>query len=124
MNVDFGRRYCLSLPYATENLQWGEELCFKVAGKIFAIVALGAVPQCTSFKCTPEKFTELMEVEGAEPAPYVGRYKWVLLRRLDVLPASELQALIRESYDMVAAKAKVSSRKARKKRTGSSPRKR
>jgi predicted DNA-binding protein (MmcQ/YjbR family) len=124
MDVEFVRRYCLSLPHATENLQWGEDLCFKVGGKIFATIALGAVPQCMSFKCTPEKFTELLEIEGAEPAPYVGRYKWVLLRRLDVLAASELEALIRESYDMVAAKAKIPSRKSQKKLTTSSKRKR
>jgi predicted DNA-binding protein (MmcQ/YjbR family) len=116
VNVDLVRRYCLSSPHATENLQWGEELCFKIGGKIFAIVGLGAVPQSICLKCSPEKFAELLEVEGIEPAPYVGRYKWVLLRRLDILPASELQALIRESYEMVAAKSKVAKPKRRKKR--------
>jgi len=117
MNVDLVRRYCLSFPHATENLQWGEDLCFKIGGKIFATIALGAVPQSICFKCPPEKFAELLELEGIEPAPYVGRYKWVLLRRLDVLPASELHALIRESYEMVATKAKVSKPKPRKKRS-------
>ena len=86
MNVDLVRRYCLCFPQATENLQWGEELCFKVGGKIFATIALGAVPQSMCLKCTPEKFAELLEFEGIEPAPYVGRYNWVLLRTLDILP--------------------------------------
>ena len=71
MNVDLVRRYCLCFPQATENLQWGEELCFKVGGKIFATIALGAVPQSMCLKCTPEKFAELLEFEGIEPAPYV-----------------------------------------------------
>ena len=60
-----------------------------------------------SFKCTPEKFAELVEQEDIIPAPYVGRYKWVSLQGLDALPWQELQELLRRSYAMVAAKAKV-----------------
>jgi len=104
MNVDSIRQFCLSFPQATENLQWGDDLCFKASGKIFAIVSLGSIPQGLCFKCTPEKFAELVEQEGITPAPYVGRYKWVLLESLDVLRDGELRDLIRESYAMVAAK--------------------
>lgn len=107
MDVDSIRRFCLSCPQATENLQWGDDLCLKVGGKIFAALSLSSVPQRLSLKCTPEKFAELTELEGIIPAPYVGRYKWVLLERLDVLPAVELKDLIRQSYEMVAAKAKA-----------------
>lgn len=107
MNVEFIQRFCLSFPLATENLQWGDDLCFKVGGKIFAALSLSSVPQRLSFKCTPEKFAELVEQEGIVPAPYVGRYKWVSLQRSDVLPWSELQDLLQQSYEMVAAKAKI-----------------
>ncbi|HUJ96012.1 MAG TPA: MmcQ/YjbR family DNA-binding protein [Terriglobales bacterium] len=106
MNVDVIRSYCLTFPEARENLQWGDDLCFKINGKIFAILGLGAVPQKLCFKCTPETFSELVEREGITPAPYVGRYKWVLLERLDVLSQAEIQELIRRSYNMVAVKAK------------------
>jgi predicted DNA-binding protein (MmcQ/YjbR family) len=88
-------------------LQWGETVCFKVAGKIFATLSLGSIPQSLCFKCTPEKFAELCEQEGIGPAPYVGRYKWVLLERLDVLVDEELEDLIRQSYGMVAGKGKT-----------------
>jgi len=91
MNVESIRQFCLSFLDATENLQWGEDLCFKVRGKIFAVLDLGSVPQGLSFKSTPEKFAELTEHEGISPAPYVGRYKWVLVERLAVLPAPELK---------------------------------
>src|SRR5208337_5016102 len=102
---DSVRACCLSFPQARESLQWGEDLCFKVAGKIFAISSLG-VPQSLCFKCTPEKFAELCELQGISPAPYVGRYKWVLVENLDVLGDEELEDLIRQSYEMVAAKSK------------------
>jgi predicted DNA-binding protein (MmcQ/YjbR family) len=106
MNVDSVRAYCLSFPQASENLQWGEDLCFKVAGKIFAVLSLDSVPPSLCFKCTPEKFAELCERERIRAAPYVGRYKWVLLESLGVLRDAELEALIRQSYEMVTAKTK------------------
>jgi predicted DNA-binding protein (MmcQ/YjbR family) len=120
-DVDWIRELCLSLPEATENMQWGDDLCFKIRGKIFTIVVLsdGRYPR-TCFKCTPEKFNDLLEVEGITPAPYVGRYKWVLLANSKVLAADELEPLIRKSYDMVAAGApkKKSTKKPAKKASG------
>jgi len=70
------------------------------------MLSLDSVPPSLCFKCTPEKFVELCEQEGIRPAPYVGRYKWVLLERLDVVRDEELEELIRQSYEMVTAKSK------------------
>jgi predicted DNA-binding protein (MmcQ/YjbR family) len=104
MNVDSIRAYCLSFPRATEKLQWGDNLCFKIRdGKIFAMLGLDNPRLC--FKCKPEIFAELIEREDIRPAPYVGRYKWVMLDRLDALRWEELRGLIGQSYEMVAAKA-------------------
>src|SRR5271166_5928241 len=105
MNVDAIREFCLAFPAATEKLQSGDDLCFKIRGKIFAIVGPDNPRLC--FKCTPETFAELIEREDIRPAPYVGRYKWVMLDRLDAVGWDELRELIGESYEMVAAKAPV-----------------
>jgi predicted DNA-binding protein (MmcQ/YjbR family) len=107
MNAEAIRKYCLSFPQAKENVQWGDDLCFKVNARIFVILGLDSVPQRMCFKCTPEKFAELCEYEDIHPAPYVGRYKWVMLDRLGALGNGELKDLIRQSYAMVSAKAKV-----------------
>jgi predicted DNA-binding protein (MmcQ/YjbR family) len=107
MNVDSVRAYCLSFPRAKETLQWGETVCFKVAGKIFAMLSLAAVPPSLCFKCSPETFEQLCEQEGIRPAPYVGRYKWILLERLDVLHDKEIEDLICQSHEMVAPKGKA-----------------
>jgi len=104
MNVDSVRRYCLSFQEAKENLQWGETLCFKVRGKLFALLSLDAVPPSLTLKSTPERFAELIENEDVIPAPYVGRYKWVSLRRLDALAWDEVKQLIEQSYALVAKK--------------------
>jgi predicted DNA-binding protein (MmcQ/YjbR family) len=116
MSVESIRRLCLSLPHATENMQWGDDLCFKVGGKIFALLSLSSVPQRLMFKCTPETFAELVEHEDIVPAPYVGRYKWVSFERLDVLPWTEVRDLIEQSYGMVAAKARIAKAKRAKPR--------
>jgi predicted DNA-binding protein (MmcQ/YjbR family) len=103
MNADTIREFCLAFPQATENLQWGDDLCFKIGGKIFAIVGLDNPRLC--FKCAPETFAELIEREDIHPAPYVGRYKWVMLDQLGAVGWPELRELIQQSYEMVAAKA-------------------
>jgi predicted DNA-binding protein (MmcQ/YjbR family) len=104
MDIETLRRYCLSLPHATEGIQWGSDLLFRIGGTIFAVVALERTPMCVSFKCTPEEFAELNEREGIIPAPYMARNNWVLLESLDVAPRAELKRLIKDSYAMVAAK--------------------
>ena len=109
MNVDKIREFCLTFPQATEKLQWGDDLCFKIGGKIFTIVGLDNPRLC--LKCSPETFAELIEREDIRPAPYVGRYKWVMLDRLDAVRWDELEELIRQSYAMVAAKAPKSAGK-------------
>jgi len=113
MDLDAIRAFCLSFPRATENLQWGEELCFKVGGKLFAVVGLGSVPQRITFKCSPETFAELTKREGIAPAAYAGRYKWATLEDLDVLSDAKLREAISNSYRMVAAKAKPANRRAK-----------
>ena len=114
-DVDWIRKLCRSFPDVTEDMPWGDDLCFKVRGKIFTGMVLsdGRFPRIT-VKCAPETFHDLLEIEGISPAPYVGRYKWAMLANSDLLPANELEALIRQSYKMVAAKApnkKASSKK-------------
>jgi predicted DNA-binding protein (MmcQ/YjbR family) len=105
-DVDWIRKLCLSFPDVTEDMPWADDLCFKVRGKIFTGMVLsdGRFPRVT-LKCTPETFHELLEIEGISPAPYVGRYMWVTLANSNVLPSDELEALIRQSYDLVVAKA-------------------
>lgn len=104
MDVESVREYCLSFPHATENVQWGADLVFKIAGKMFAVISLEAASDhCISFKCTPEKFAELTERSGIVPAPYVARYHWVALETFAALSDRELRSLLRNSYDLVFA---------------------
>jgi predicted DNA-binding protein (MmcQ/YjbR family) len=105
MNIDWLREHCLSLPDATETVQWGDDLVFKIGGKMFAVVPLEpSAANHLAFKCTPEKFAELTEIPGIIPAPYMARAMWIAFEDLNALRADEIRALIRESYDLVFAK--------------------
>lgn len=118
VNVDSIRAYCMSFPEATEKLQWGDALCFKIKGKMFAVLGLDRVR--LTFKCTPERFAELIERQDIRPSPYLGRHNWVMVERLDALRHDELRDLIRQSYEMAGAKApkrKVRPAKQKKKKT-------
>ena len=105
MDIESVRSFCLSLPQVDEKVQWGNDLLFRIGEKMFAVVSLEpASDHCMSFKCTPEKFAELVEQEGIFPAPYVARYHWVALKRFDALPDRELKELLRSAYGLVYEK--------------------
>jgi predicted DNA-binding protein (MmcQ/YjbR family) len=104
MSVEFVREVAMSLPHATEQIQWGDHLLFKVGGKMFAITSLGPEGVRLSVKSTPERFYELTEIPGVIPAPYMARNFWVALERWNAVRRSEMEELIRESYELVKAK--------------------
>jgi predicted DNA-binding protein (MmcQ/YjbR family) len=112
MDVEWLRKTCLAFPGATEQIQWGNDLLFKVGGKMFAITPLEPAPVCLSFKASSENFAELTERVDIIPAPYLARAQWVALQTRDALAADELARLLRQSYDMVFAKLPKKAREA------------
>ena len=104
MNIEEFQKLCLSLPHTTEDVKWEKDLCFCVGDKMFAVVGLESGKTIGSFKCSPEKFAELIERDGVIPAPYLARYHWVGLERFDAIDASEYPDLLRQAYKLVYEK--------------------
>jgi predicted DNA-binding protein (MmcQ/YjbR family) len=105
MNLESLRQYCLSLPHVTEKVQWQDDLLFCIGGKMFAIAPLEkGWGQVVAFKCSEQRFADLLEREGVKPAPYLARAKWVALERFDALTPAELRESIREAYDLIFVK--------------------
>ncbi len=102
MDIEAVRNYCLAFPHATENIQWGNDLCFKLGGKLFAVIDLES--RRLSFQVTPEEFVEFTEREGIRPAPYVARYHWIVLDAPYVLSPTELKGLLAAAYERSLAK--------------------
>jgi predicted DNA-binding protein (MmcQ/YjbR family) len=104
VNIEQLRELCLSFPGVTEQIQWGDDLLFKVGGKMFAVTRLEPAKVWLSLKANPEHFAELTERPGIIPAPYLARAKWIALESPDAVPNAELSQLLRESYELVLAK--------------------
>jgi predicted DNA-binding protein (MmcQ/YjbR family) len=104
MDIDRLRKLCLSLPGATEQIQWQDHLLFKVGGRMFAITPLEPARLWLSIKADPQEFADLTERPGVIPAPYLARAKWIAVESKHALTPPELEALIRRSYELVLAK--------------------
>jgi predicted DNA-binding protein (MmcQ/YjbR family) len=130
MDIDWLREICLSLPHTTENVQWEDDLVFKIAGKMYAVVSLEPGDHWLSFKCSPDDFASLTERPGIIPAPYLARAHWVALETETSLPHDELKGLLRQAYSLILAKLpkktqrRMNQKKASRQRTSSAPRKR
>jgi len=104
MRLERLQAFALALPQTTVVKQWGENLVFKVAGKVFLLVSLdGELADGVTFKCTRDEFAELTEIDGIGQAPYFAKRLWVAVGDLTALPAPEIERRIRHSYDLVAA---------------------
>jgi predicted DNA-binding protein (MmcQ/YjbR family) len=103
MDIEWVRQHCLSHPYTTEQIQWGNDLLFKVGGKMFAAVPLEPAPVFLTVKADPEEFAELIERPGVIPAPYLARAKWIAIENERALPRTEIMRLVSKSYELVFA---------------------
>jgi predicted DNA-binding protein (MmcQ/YjbR family) len=76
-------------------MQWGANLVFwvgdkAIGGKMFALVNLdGDGKAVISYSAGPERYSELLEIEGIIPAPYMARIFWVAAERWNVFRTSE-----------------------------------
>jgi predicted DNA-binding protein (MmcQ/YjbR family) len=102
--MEWIRDHCLGLPHATEQLQWGDHLVFKIGGKMFAITSLSPSPVQLTIKASEDGFAELTERQGIIPAPYMARAKWIAFETLNALSRAEIKQLIDTSYKLVLEK--------------------
>ena len=101
MNIEQLRKFCLAFPGGTEDIKWGNDLCFCVGAKMFCVTGVDSIAGGLSLKCIPEKFAELIERDGIDPAAYVARYHWIHINNLNAVTPDELKALIGKSYQLV-----------------------
>jgi predicted DNA-binding protein (MmcQ/YjbR family) len=104
MNAEEIRQKALQLKAVTEDLKWGEHLCFCVHEKIFLVLSLDETPVCASFKVTEEQFDELCEHDGIAQAPYFAKRQWVKVNDVALLTSEKWNHYINNSYHLVAAK--------------------
>ncbi|QKJ31617.1 MmcQ/YjbR family DNA-binding protein [Mucilaginibacter mali] len=103
MNIEQLRAFCLSLPSATEDVKWEQDLCFCIGEKMFCVTGLNG-PFGVTLKVRDDEFEELSTSRDISVAAYVGRYKWVHISAADRFTQDEWEHYIRQAYELVKAK--------------------
>lgn len=108
MNIETIRTYCLEKEGAAESFPFGETtLVFKVAGKIFLLLSLDAVPHQFNVKCEPDKAIELREnYENIIPGYHMNKKHWNTVIVDGTLLSSLIKSMIDDSYNLVKPKVK------------------
>ncbi|MES2543698.1 MAG: MmcQ/YjbR family DNA-binding protein [Bacteroidota bacterium] len=104
MNIEELQALCKSLPHVTEDIKWQNDLCLCIGGKMFCVIGLNQSPTSASFKVTEEEFEEISTRNGFKPAPYVAKYKWVLVEDINLLSVKEWEYFTSQSYALVKNK--------------------
>lgn len=101
MNVEQVKNYCSQLPVGESKL-YGPPNNFlncSVGGKSFAYFKTSEPEQWRfSFRTDPSTFLELTDIPGYKPARYMGRFHWVTVVKVGVVPDDYLIERIRWSY--------------------------
>lgn len=101
MTANDFRKLCISMPGATETIQWGDDRVFKIGSKMFACSGLEDDSNY-SFKVDEHRFLELTDIPGVRPAPYLARAKWIQIEPARCeLANKDLADLVRNSYALV-----------------------
>jgi len=100
MNIDLLQHICFSLPSVTEDVKWGNDLCFSVGGKMFCVASLEA-PLRISFKVPDEDFESFVSRKGFMPAPYMARAKWVTVADISLVKPKDWPVFVQQSYALV-----------------------
>ncbi len=105
MDVEQLREFCLSLPHATEDFPFDEEvLAFRVCGKIFAMINLSN-PEWFVLKCHPDCALTLRDAHSEiAPAWHMNKKYWNQVSLFGRLETPLICELIRHSYAQVVAK--------------------
>jgi predicted DNA-binding protein (MmcQ/YjbR family) len=97
------RALCLSLPDATEDFPFGDEVAvFRVAGKIFALLPLAG--GTVNLKCDPDRAVDLRKRYAAvAPGWHQNKRHWNTVTLSGDVPDDALSELVEHSYDCVVA---------------------
>lgn len=100
------RDHCLSFTGAEETFPFGPRTSvFKVAGKMFALSALGAASLRVSLKCEPELADDLRRAHAAVlPGYHLDKRHWNTVVLDGSLPDPMIRDLVEDSYDLVVSR--------------------
>lgn len=106
--------FLLTLPAATEDYPFDEKTAvFRVGKKMFALVASDETPVRISLKCDPEQALALRQQYAAVvPGYHLNKQHWNTVTLDGTIPSDEIDAMMRDSYDLIVKSLKKSDRDA------------
>src|SRR5688572_584908 len=104
MTITEIRQICLAFPGVTEDIKWGDHLCFNIGGKMFLVTAPDNVPVSASFKTSDEDFEVLPNRPGFIPAPYMAKNKWIFVDDISRFSKKDWEKYLQSSYSLIVSK--------------------
>jgi predicted DNA-binding protein (MmcQ/YjbR family) len=104
MTITEIRQICLAFPGVTEDIKWGDHLCFNIGGKMFLVTAPDNVPVSASFKTSDDDFEMLPNRPGFIPAPYMARNKWIFVDDISRFARKDWEKYLQSSYSLITSK--------------------
>lgn len=106
MNFELLRDFLLSKKGSMEEQPFGPEaLVFKVAGKMFALVAWKKNPLDITLKCDPSEAEDLREqYEAVRPGYYMNKLHWNTVTLDGSIDDETIFEMIDQSYTLVCKK--------------------
>ena len=103
MNLEDWRVGFMSLPAAVEEIPFGPEfLVYKVAGKIFGILAWQDEPMRINLKCEPNRALSLRDTYPAVTAGYhMNKTHWNTILLDGTIDDATIKAWVVDSYDLI-----------------------
>lgn len=105
MNVEEIREYCIKKKVVTESFPFGgDTLVFKVAGKMFLLVAIESSPLQFNAKCLPDKALELRETYSCVlPGYHMSKLHWNTIICDNSVSKKLIFNWIDDSYNLIVA---------------------
>lgn len=106
MDIEEVRDYCMSKPYATEDMPFGSEyVVFRIGGKIFCCLAL-VLGNVVQLKWNPDEFDEVIDKHSCVRQAWHWHKRHMIQFDLDdpTLDAPLVKSLIDRAYSYVRAR--------------------
>jgi predicted DNA-binding protein (MmcQ/YjbR family) len=103
MNRDDVVAACAEFPEAIEDYPFGDDVAvYKIGGKMFALVALTGEPGSVTLKCDPDWALHLRaQYPSVQPGYHTNKRHWNTVTLDGTLDVTDLQDMIRHSYELV-----------------------
>lgn len=103
MSLEDWRGFFLSMPAAIEDMPFGPEvLVYKVAGKMFGLLAWQGEPLSMNLKCEPNLAIDLRaQYPAVTPGYHMNKKHWNTITLDDTVSNDMIKDWLRASYDLV-----------------------